>query len=183
MQLLTILSGPSGVGKGTVVKELQRRYPDVFVSVSATTRKPRPGERDGIDYLFVSETAFDQMIAAGELLEWAEVHGMARYGTPAAPILERMELGKASLLEIDMSGAFQVVKRIPEAFMVFLEPPTYEELLQRLRGRGTENAEQVAARLRTAEREMAARGRFDYTIVNDELDRTVTELAAAIGLA
>ncbi len=174
-----MLAGPSGVGKGTLVRRLRERLPRLHVSVSATTRPPRPGERDGVDYRFVSEEAFSRLVEAGELLEWAEVFGH-RYGTPAAPVREALAAGKDVVLEIDVQGAFQVREREPGAVLVLIEPPSMAELERRLRERGTEGGERLAVRLATAERELAERGAFDHVVVNDDLERAVDRLVAII---
>jgi guanylate kinase len=176
---LTVLSGPSGVGKGTVVAAVRRLYPHVWVSVSATTRHPRPGERDGVEYRFVTREQFEDMVAAGELLEHAEFAGNL-YGTPRAPVLERLEAGVPTLLEIELQGARQVRASMPEAQLVFLEPPSWPELERRLIGRGSESPEVIQARLARAEVEMAARGDFDARVVNDDVGRAATELVGLI---
>lgn len=179
---VTVISGPSGVGKGTVVRALADAHPHVWVSVSATTRPPRPGERDGVDYHFVSEAEFDRLIATDGLLEWAEVHGSARYGTPSAPVTEALAAGRPVILEIELQGARQVRHRLPGARCVFLTAPDEETLVGRLRDRGTETEEQVRRRLQTAEAELAAAGEFDHIVVNDELGQTVAELVELLGL-
>jgi len=179
---LTVLAGPTAVGKGTVSNDLRQRYPEVWLSVSATTRPPRPGEVDGVHYHFVDDAAFDRMIAEGELLEWAVVHGRHRYGTPKAPVLDRLASGRPALLEIDLAGARQVRAVMPEAHFVFLAPPSIEELKRRLVGRGTEDEEERRRRLATAEVEMAAAAEFDRVIVNDDVHRATDELVAAMGL-
>ena len=162
---LTVLSGPSGVGKSTVVAELRRAHPEVWLSVSVTTRKPRPGETDGVEYHFADDEEFDRLVAAGELLEWAEFAGN-RYGTPAAPVLEQLAAGVPTLLEIDLQGARQVREAMPEALLVFLAPPSWEELERRLRGRGTEPEDVIARRLDAGRVELAAEQEFDVTLVN-----------------
>jgi guanylate kinase len=179
---LTVLAGPTAVGKGTVSADLRARYPQVWLSVSATTRAPRPGEVDGVHYHFVTPEAFDAMVADGQLLEWAVVHGRNRYGTPRRPVEERLAAGEPALLEIDLQGARQVRTTMPEAQFVFLAPPSQEELVRRLVGRGTEDAEERARRLATAEVEMAAEPEFDHVIVNDEVRRATDELVALMGL-
>ncbi len=141
-----MIAGPSGVGKGTVVRRVLERTPDLFVSVSATTRRPRPAEREGVDYLFVSDEEFDRMIAAGELLEWAEIFGH-RSGTPVAPVRRVLEAGRDVLLEVDVQGARQVKEAEPESVLILLAPPSLEELERRLRTRGTEDEERLARRL------------------------------------
>jgi guanylate kinase len=179
---LTVLAGPTAVGKGTVSADLRARYPQVWLSVSATTRAPRPGEVDGVHYHFVTPEEFDAMAADGELLEWAVVHGRNRYGTPRRPVEERLAAGAPALLEIDLQGARQVRTTMPEAQFVFLAPPSMDELVRRLVGRGTEDAEERARRLATAEVEMAAAVEFDHVIVNDEVRRATDELVALMGL-
>jgi guanylate kinase len=175
-----VLSGPSGVGKGTVVARLREVRPDAWLSVSATTRAPRPGETHGVQYLFVDDAEFDRLIAADELLEWAEFAG-ARYGTPRQPVLEKLATGRSVLLEIDLQGARQVRQAMPEALLVFLAPPSWEELVRRLTGRGTESDEQVQRRLATAREELAAEAEFDTTIVNDSVEEAATRLLALLG--
>ena len=162
---LTVLSGPSGVGKGRVVAEINRLNAPVWISVSVTTRPARPGEIEGKHYFFVSEAEFDEMIAAGELLEWAQ-YTTARYGTPRRPVAERLAAGTPVLLEIDLQGARQVSATMPQAVLVFLRPPSWPDLTRRLTGRGTENDTAIARRLVRAREEMAAEGECDVTIVN-----------------
>ncbi len=175
---LTVLSGPTAVGKGTVVTALALNHPEIFVSVSATTRPPRPGEVDGVHYLFVSEADFDALIAGGELLEWAVVHGVHRYGTPRAPVLAALAGGRPALLEIDLQGARQVRAAWPDARFVFLAPPSWDELVRRLVGRGTESAAQQERRLTTARAELASAREFGHVIVNGEVGQAVAELVA-----
>ncbi len=173
---LVVLAGPTAVGKGTVAAEIRDHHPEVWISVSATTRPPRPGEVDGVHYWFVSDDEFDRMVAAGELLEWAVVHQAARYGTPRAPVEERLAAGTPALLEIDLQGARQVRASMPEALFVFLKPPSWEELVRRLTGRGTESDAEQARRLETALEELAAETEFDETIVNHEVHAAAEEL-------
>ncbi len=180
---LTVLAGPTAVGKGTVSADVRDRYPQVWLSVSATTRRPRPGEVDGVHYRFVSDDEFDRMVADGELLEWALVHGRHRYGTPRRPVLERLAAGRPVLLEIDLQGARAVRAAMPEARFVFLAPPSWDELVRRLVGRGTEGAQERERRLTTARVELAAEEEFDHVIVNDDVHRATDELIAAMGLA
>ncbi len=179
---LTVVSGPTAVGKGTVVARLRSEHPEIFVSVSATTRPPRPGEVDGVHYLFVTEPEFDALIEENALLEWAVVHGAYRYGTPKAPVLEALAAGMNALLEIDLQGARQVRETLPDARFVFLAPPSWEELVRRLTGRGTESAAQQQRRLITAEAEMAARTEFDHVVVNREIGQAVKDLVALLRL-
>ena len=162
---LTVLSGPSGVGKSTVVAELSKRCPQIWISVSVTTRKPRPGEIDGREYHFVDDVEFDRLVASGALLEWARFAGH-RYGTPRAPLAEKLEAGVACLLEIDLAGARQVRQAVPEARLVFLAPPSWDELVRRLSGRATEPPQVLARRLAVAREELAAADEFDITLVN-----------------
>lgn len=179
---ITVISGPAGVGKGTVVQRLRKAHPEVWVSISATTRPPRPGEQNGVHYWFTSEAEFDELVASDGLLEWAVVHGRHRYGTPAAPVREAAAQGRAVILEIDLQGARQVRETLPEAHFVFLAPPDWSTLVGRLEGRGTESPDQVARRLETARVEMAAAEEFDEVIVNDELGETVEKLVSSLGL-
>jgi guanylate kinase len=173
-----VLAGPTAVGKGTVAAEIREHHPEIWISVSATTRPPRPGEVDGVHYWFVSDAEFDRMIEAGELLEWAVVHQAARYGTPRHPVEERLAAGTPSLLEIDLQGARQVGETMPDALFVFLKPPSWEELVRRLIGRGTESDEEQSRRLETAREELAAEAEFDVTIVNHEVHAAAEELVA-----
>jgi guanylate kinase len=174
---LTVLSGPSGVGKSTVVAHMRKAHPEVWLSVSATTRKPRPGEKHGVHYFFVSDEEMDKLIANGELLEWAEFAGN-RYGTPRAAVLERLERGEPVLLEIDLQGARQVRETMPDAQLVFLAPPSWEELVRRLTGRGTEPPEVIERRLEAARIELAAEPEFDVTLVNTSVEDVARELLA-----
>ena len=175
---LVVLAGPTAVGKGTVAASVRTRHPEVWISVSVTTRPARPGEVDGVHYWFVPDAEFDRMVAEGELLEWAVVHRAARYGTPRRPVEQALAAGRAALLEIDLQGARQVRESMPEALFVFLKPPSWGELVRRLTGRGTENAEDQARRLETAHEEMAAEEEFDVTIVNHEVHAAAEELVA-----
>ena len=179
---LTVLSGPSGVGKGTVVKRLRELYPHVWVSVSCTTRAPRPGEREGIEYHFVTREEFARMIDMGELIEYDEHFGNI-YGTPREPVLRRLAQGVPALLEIELHGARQVRAAMPEAQLVFLKPPTWDELERRLEGRNTESPDVVAERLARAEMELAAEAEFDAVIVNDDVGRAAGQLVALIEAA
>jgi guanylate kinase len=179
---LTVLAGPTAVGKGTVAADIRERHPEIWISVSATTRAPRPGEIDGVHYRFVDDAAFDAMIAAGDLLEWAVVHQRARYGTPRQPVEEALDQGRLALLEIDLQGARQVRESMPEALFVFLEPPSWDELVRRLVGRGTESDDERERRLETARRELAAIGEFDETIANSEIQTAADELVRLMRL-
>ncbi len=176
---LTVLSGPSGVGKSTVVAHMRKQHPEVWLSVSATTRTPRPGEKHGVQYFFVTDEEMDKLIANGELLEWAEFAGN-RYGTPRAAVLEHLESGAPLLLEIDLQGARQVRDSMPEAQLVFLAPPSWEELVRRLTGRGTESPEVIERRLAAAKIELAAESEFDVTLVNTSVEDVARELLALV---
>jgi guanylate kinase len=175
---LVVLAGPTAVGKGTVAAEVRRSHPEVWISVSATTRPPRPGEENGVHYWFVSDEEFDRMVAHDELLEWAVVHKAARYGTPRQPVDLALASGRPAMLEIDLQGARQVRETMPEALFVFLKPPSWEELVRRLVGRGTETEEERARRLETAHEELAAESEFDVTIVNHEVHEAAEDLVA-----
>jgi guanylate kinase len=179
---LVVLAGPTAVGKGTVAAEVRDTHPEVWISVSATTRRPRPGEEDGVHYWFVADEEFDRMVADGELLEWALVHHSARYGTPRRPVERALAEGRPAMLEIDLQGARQVRETMPEALFVFLKPPSWDELVRRLVGRGTESAEERALRLDTARLELAAEAEFDVTIVNHEVHAAADELVALMML-
>ena len=176
---LTVLSGPSGVGKGTVVAEVRRRHPEVWVSVSVTTRRPRPGEVDGEHYWFVDDDYFDWLIANDGLLEWAAYAGN-RYGTPKAPVEEQLTAGSPALLEIELQGARQVRAKAPEAQLVFLAPPSWAALVSRLAGRGTELPEVQSRRLALAQAELDAAGEFDVVVVNDDVARAADELVGLL---
>lgn len=173
---LIVLAGPTAVGKGTVAARVRETHPDIWISVSATTRPARPGEIDGVHYHFVTDEEFDRLIDEDGLLEWAVVHKAARYGTPRAAVEEQLAAGRNALLEIDLQGARQVRESMPEALMCFLKPPSFEELERRLVGRGTEGAEERERRLETARVELAAEPEFDVTIVNTDVDAACEEL-------
>jgi guanylate kinase len=173
---LVVLAGPTAVGKGTVSRHIRETYPDVLLSVSATTRPPRPGEIEGEHYYFLSDAEFDAMIERGEFLEYATVHNASRYGTPRPPIDRALADGKSVLLEIDLQGARAVKAAMPEALLVFLLPPTWEELVRRLVGRGTESAEEQQRRLDTAKVELAAQDEFDVKVVNEEVGQAAREV-------
>lgn len=173
---LLVLAGPTAVGKGTVARYIVEHNPEVVLSVSATTRSPRPGEQDGVHYFFLTDAEFDDLISKGEMLEFAVVHGNHRYGTPKAPVEAALTENKLVLLEIDIQGARQVKRAMPEATTVFLTPPSWEELVRRLQGRGTETAEEQARRLDTAKQELAAQQEFDQVIVNDEVAKCAAKV-------
>ena len=173
---LVVLAGPTAVGKGTVSQHIRANYPDVLLSISATTRPPRPGEVDGQHYYFVSDAEFDRMVADHEFLEWATVHNAYRYGTPRPPIDRALAAGRSVLLEIDLQGARSVRAAMPEALLVFLLPPSWEELVRRLVGRGTESPAEQARRLETAKVELQAQDEFDVKVVNREVGRAAHEV-------
>jgi guanylate kinase len=175
---LTVLAGPTAVGKGTVAAYVRQHHPEVWISVSATTRHPRPGEVHGRHYWFVTDEEFDRLVADDELLEWAVVHRSARYGTPRRPVAEALAEGRPALLEIDLQGARQVRQTMPDALFVFLKPPSWEELVRRLVGRGTETPAERVRRLDTARAELAAEPEFDATVVNTEVHQAAEELVA-----
>ena len=175
---LIVLAGPTAVGKGTVAADVRRMHPEVWISVSATTRPPRPGEENGLHYWFVSDDDFDAMIEKGDLLEWAVVHQAARYGTPRGPVELALASGHPAMLEIDLQGARQVRETMPQALFVFLRPPSWDELVRRLVGRGTEDRAERERRLVTARAELAAESEFDCTIVNHEVHEAAEQLVA-----
>lgn len=179
---LLVLAGPTAVGKGTVAAAVRADHPEVWISVSATTRPPRPGEVEGVHYRFVSDQEFDRLVADDELLEWAQVHQRARYGTPRRPVEQALVQGRPAMLEIDLQGARQVRRTMPGALFVFLKPPSFAELERRLVGRGTEDPEERVRRLETARQELAAEDEFDVTIVNHEVHQAAEELVALMRL-
>ena len=179
--MLVVLSGPGGVGKGTVVRALRERYADVAVSVSATTRNPRPGEVDGTHYLFLSPEAFDDLIAADGFLEWAEFGGH-RYGTPWSSVEGLLAAQRTVVLEIEVQGAAQVRRRFPDAVLIFLAPPSREALVERLRTRGTDDEERIAERMVIADAELAQADAFDHVVVNGTVDGAVEEIGRILGL-
>jgi guanylate kinase len=178
---VVVLSGPSAVGKSTVVRCLRDRVPDLHFSVSVTTRAPRPGEVDGVDYSFVTAERFQELIDRGALLEWADIHGgLHRSGTPAQPVRDATAAGQPVLIEVDLAGARAVKRAMPEALTVFLAPPSWEALESRLSGRGTETPEAMARRLATAHDELAAQNDFDFVVVNSELESACAELVSLL---
>lgn len=179
---LTVLAGPTAVGKGTVAAYVREHFPGVALAISVTTRAPRPGEEEGVHYHFVDDPEFDRLIADDELLEYATVHNSYRYGTPRASVRRALNRGRPVLLEIDLQGARQVRDRMPEARLVFLAPPSWDELVRRLVGRGTESDEEQARRLRTAEVELAAKDEFDELVVNDTVPQAAERLVHLMGL-
>ncbi|WP_217564755.1 guanylate kinase [Micrococcus sp. GbtcB5] len=179
---VTVLAGPTAVGKGTVSAHVREHYPEAWLSVSATTRPARPGEEDGVHYYFTTPEEFDSLVEADEMLEWAVVHGVHRYGTRRDRVMEAVAQGRHVLLEIDLQGARQVRRALPEATFVFLAPPSWEELVSRLLGRGTESPEEQRRRLETARLELAAEPEFDAVVVNDRVERAAEELVRLMGL-
>lgn len=174
---LVVLAGPSAVGKSTIVQRLREELPELYFSVSATTRDPRPGEVDGQDYHFVTKDRFQKLIDTDQLLEWADIHsGLQRSGTPRQPVIDALEAGKPVLVEVDLAGARQIRKTMPEALQVFLAPPSWEELVKRLVNRATESQEVIDRRLATAKSELEAQSEFDQIVVNDDLEKAVQEL-------
>ncbi len=173
---LFILSGPSGVGKGTVRARLFEKIPGLVYSISCTTRSPREGEIDGVHYRFIDDAAFDSFVREGRFLEWARVHEN-RYGTLRADVENQLSEGRSVVLEIDVQGALQVKRKMPESVMIFIMPPSMRELEERLSGRGTEETEMLRIRLRNAESELALSGQYDYAVVNDQVERAANELA------
>lgn len=179
---LTVLSGPTAVGKGTIMAEMRRRAPDVWISVSATTRPPRAGEVDGVHYYFLTAERFTELAETGRMLEWAVVHGRHRYGTLREPVERELAAGRPVFLELDLQGARQVREAMPDAQFVFLAPPSWEELVRRLTHRGTEGPEERERRLATARRELAAVDEFDHVVVNDDVARATDEVLALMGV-
>lgn len=177
--LLILISGPSGTGKGTVCDLLRKNHPEISYSISATTRQPRPGEQDGVNYYFYDKEKFRQMIAAGELLEWAEVYGNY-YGTPKQKVLDRLNAGEDILLEIDTQGALNVMQAMPEGLFIFLLPPSLEELANRLKGRGTETEESLQRRLGAAVDEIKIAHNYRYVVVNDKVEAAEKAIAGII---
>lgn len=178
---LVVLAGPSAVGKSTVVRKLIAEVPDLYFSVSMTTRAPRPGEVDGKDYFFVTPEAFQQRIDAGEMLEWADIHGgLQRSGTPAGPVRDALDEGRPVLVEVDLAGARNIKQLMPEAYTVFLAPPSFDALVERLTGRGTETPEVIERRLLTARAELDAQDEFDTVVVNNDVDEAVASIAAIL---
>ena len=174
---LVVLLGPSAVGKSTVVHRLREEIPQLYFSVSMTTRDPRPGEVDGRDYFYVTREEFQEKIDAGEMLEWADIHGgLQRSGTPAGPVRDALSKGRPVLVEVDIVGARNVARMMPEANTVFLAPPSWKVLVDRLVGRGTEPQDVIDRRLKTAKAELAAKDEFDVVVVNDDIDRAVAEI-------
>ena len=178
---VTVLAGPTSVGKSTMSRFIRSAYPEVHFSVSATTRPPRPGEVEGEDYLFIDPVRFDELVEAGAFLEWATVHQKHRYGTLRSTVEEALAEGRSVLLEIDLQGARQVRQTMPEAQFVFLAPPTWDDLVSRLIGRGTESEDEQQRRLETAKMELAAESEFDVTVTNDDVERAAAELVKLMG--
>jgi guanylate kinase len=175
---LVVLSGPSGVGKGTVISQIRANHPDIWLSVSATTRRPRPGEREGEPYHFVSEDEFERLVDSGEFLEHARYAGQ-RYGTPRRPVEERLARHEHALVEVELQGARQIRASMPDSFLIFLAPPSWDELVRRLVGRGTEDVGEVENRLQIAREELAAEAEFDARVVNDDV-RSAAERVVAL---
>ena len=176
---LIVLTGPSGVGKGTLMNEILNRYPELHYSVSATTRSPRPGEINGKNYNFISRSQFEQLVTQGEFLEWAEFAGNC-YGTPREAVFNQIQAGKLVLLEIELAGARQIRNTFPSALSIFILPPSFAELEKRIRGRGQDSEEAISRRLQRAEEEIAAANEFDLKIINDDFERALNEIEKAI---
>ena len=180
---LVVLAGPSAVGKSTIVQRLRTELPDLYFSVSATTRAPRPGEVDGRDYHFVTKEEFQNLIDSDQLLEWADIHsGLQTSGTPRKPILDALDEGRPVLVEVDLAGARQIRKTMPTAIQVFLAPPSWEELVKRLVSRGTESQEVIDRRLETAKAELEAQSEFDRIVVNDDLEKAIADIVSCLSL-
>jgi guanylate kinase len=179
MPRVFVITGPSGVGKGTLIRLLRERVPELALSVSATTRAARAGEEDGVDYHFLSDAEFARRVDAGEFVEWAEYSGR-RYGTLRSKLQRHLDEGRPVVLEIELQGARQVREAMPEAVQIFIEPPDREALKDRLVGRGTDDPDAIARRLAVAERELAAAGEFQYRVVNDRLDEAVARLVEIV---
>lgn len=182
---VTVIAGPTAVGKGTIVQEAIKLVPDIWLSISVTTREPRLGEVNGVHYYFISDEEFDQILANDGVLEWALVHGRHRYGTPREPLEQAIRDGKKVLLELDLQGARQVKTKLPNALYVFVKPPSWETLEERLRGRGTEDLEEQQRRLQTAKQELMAENEFDITLVNEDNSvlRTTHKLLELMGIS
>ena len=179
---LTLITGPSGVGKGTLVQGLLERHPEIWLSISATTRPPRAGEMEGEQYFFLSREGFERQVADGGFLEWAEFAGNL-YGTPRQPVEAQLAAGRPVLLEIELEGARQVRRSFAAGYQIFVEPPSFAELERRIRGRGTDSEEAISRRLERARVELAAAAEFDAVLVNGELDKALAELERLMGLA
>ncbi|CAB4613533.1 MAG: guanylate kinase [Actinobacteria bacterium] len=177
---LFVIAGPTAVGKGTVVNFIRQQESNLHLSISATTRAPRPGEVDGQSYFFISHEKFDQLISEDQMLEYAVVHGVNKYGTPRKPIEEALARGENVILEIDLQGARQVKQSMPEAVTIFIAPPNWDELVRRLTLRGTESADEQAKRLETARLELAAQSEFDHVVINDDVARCAAEVVELI---
>jgi guanylate kinase len=176
MTRLSVIAGPTAVGKGTVVREILKQSDNIVLSVSATTREPRPGEVDGVDYFFLSHEEFDRQIANGQMLEYAIVHGTNKYGTPRGPVEAALASGKHVVLEIDIQGARQVKRAMPSSLLIFIAPPSWDELVRRLSLRGTETADEQQRRLETARQELAAADEFDHVIINEDIAKCAREV-------
>ena len=178
---LTVITGPSGVGKGTLVQRLLTKHPEIWLSVSATTRSPRDGEQEGVSYFFHPRDRFDQLVAEHGLLEWAEFAGNC-YGTPRQPVMEQLHSGRPVLLEIELEGARQVRKSFPDGYQIFLAPPSFDELERRIRGRGTDSEDAIQRRLTRAREELQAQSEFDAVVINDDLDQALLQLERLMAL-
>ncbi|QYX34236.1 guanylate kinase [Sphaerospermopsis torques-reginae] len=176
---LIVLTGPSGVGKGTLMQKLLQLHPELYYSVSATTRSPRPGEINGQNYYFITRSQFEKLVAQGEFLEWAEFAGNY-YGTPRAAVLEQIQSGKLVILEIELEGARQIRASYPNALSIFILPPSFSELEKRIRGRGQDSQEAIARRLNRAQEEIEAAAEFDLQIVNDDFETALNQIEAVL---